>query len=180
MKNIEELKVNDIVKVNSKCDDIHVIGKIGKIIDVDDFHVTVQFFENIDGCWGDNHDKWCLEKDEVILMQENLNKEFLLDLPIGTKLFTDREENNCFIKINDNEFENDDNDVLAIKEDKFITSDFDFEKNEINFYGNRYKIIKIERPNYYSVYEKEQHPKEMTIKEISEILGYDVKIVKEN
>lgn len=42
-------------------------------------------------------------------------------------------------------------------------------------------IIKVERPTYTTVYEREENKvKEMTIAEISEALGYEVKIVKED
>lgn len=42
-------------------------------------------------------------------------------------------------------------------------------------------IVKVERPvSYTTVYEREENAKEMTLKEICEALGYEVKIVKED
>lgn len=40
-------------------------------------------------------------------------------------------------------------------------------------------IIKVERPTYTTVFERDEEVKEMTIAEISKALGYEVKIVKE-
>ena len=42
-----------------------------------------------------------------------------------------------------------------------------------------YDIIKVERPTYTTVFERDEEVKEMTIAEISKALGYEVKIVKE-
>lgn len=43
-----------------------------------------------------------------------------------------------------------------------------------------YDIVKVERPaTYYTAFEREDKAREMTIKEISEKLGYEVKVVKE-
>lgn len=47
-------------------------------------------------------------------------------------------------------------------------------------YGNRSDIVKVERAvDYYTVYNRENTVKEMTVEEISKALGYEVKIVKE-
>lgn len=43
-----------------------------------------------------------------------------------------------------------------------------------------YDVVKVERPaTYYTAFEREDKAREMTIKEISKELGYEVKVVKE-
>lgn len=107
-----------------------------------------------------------------------ITEKNLLDLPIGSKIITNYDikyKFNYFIKINDKQFKNNDCDILFIDDE-----DFDLENNKICICGEYYDIIRIEKPTYYTVYRKEeQKSKEMTIKEISKILGYDVKIIKE-
>lgn len=53
--------------------------------------------------------------------------------------------------------------------------------SDINVFGyvNDYKIVKIEEPTYKTIYEQQEEPKEMTLKEVCDTLGYDVKIIKE-
>ena len=47
--------------------------------------------------------------------------------------------------------------------------------------GEILDIVKVERPiEYKTVFEREEEPKEMTLKEVCDALGYDVKIVKED
>lgn len=46
--------------------------------------------------------------------------------------------------------------------------------------GKELDIIKVERPTYTTMYEREVEVKEMTIEEISKELGYEVKVVKGN
>lgn len=173
-------KVGDIIKGNKNEYGITNDEMLkAKVTDVSDDRMEVKILEHKreseinERYWVDNNDEY------FSFFNVEITEELLLDLPIGTKLVTDDEEHNYFIKITDNEFENDDSDILTIKEDDFSKSDFDFKKNEIDLYGNRYKIIRIEKPIYHTIYEEEQQPKEMTIKEISKILGYDIKIVKE-
>lgn len=40
-------------------------------------------------------------------------------------------------------------------------------------------IVKVERPTYVTIYEREEQPKEMTLQEVCEELGYEVKIIEE-
>lgn len=122
--------------------------------------------------WVDNDDK------DFTFYNAEITKQLFLDLPIGSKIITDNEdEYHYFIKIGDKQFSNDDDDLLWLDDD--FDSSFDLENKKVNLYGKKYNIIKIEKPIYSIIYMKEQQPKEMTIKEISKILGYDVKIVKE-
>ena len=98
-------------------------------------------------------------------------KEELLEMPIGTKITTDLDEHNIFVKKNTNRFENDYSDIIA-----------DYDINEVlslnvGCYGD--KIIKIEVPTYKTVYDSSEEVKEMTMDEICKALGYNVKIIKE-
>lgn len=72
-----------------------------------------------------------------------------------------------------------------IKTDNEYLSDLGDECNDTYFNDDEsydFKkdlIVKIEKPIIYeTIFEKEE-PKEMTVKEIADILGYDIKIVKE-
>lgn len=98
-----------------------------------------------------------------------LTKKELLNMPIETKITTDKGE--ILIKDNSKEsykicFENS---KLAISIDG-INSDLTILDRDL---GN--KIVKIEVPTYSTVYE-EKETKEMTLKEIEEQLGYKIKI----
>jgi hypothetical protein len=106
---------------------------------------------------------------------ESLNKiqtkDELLKLPTGTKITTDNDENNVFIKIDKGVFENENRYHLhgyKINDDLTIT-DIDC--------GTR--ITKVEAPTYETKYEFSKEVREMTIAEISKELGYEVKIIKE-
>lgn len=98
-------------------------------------------------------------------------KEELLKMPIGTKITTNKDEDNIFVKISDCVFENNDDECVwdtDIEEDLSIT---DIECGD--------KIIKIEVPTYKTVYDNSEEIREMTMDEICKALGYNVKIVKE-
>ena len=105
---------------------------------------------------------------------ESLNKkptkDELLKLPIGTKITTDNDVNNVFIKICEDTFVNDN------------TSLYDYNINDnltINDEVLGTKIIKVEVPTYETKYDYSKEVREMTIAEISKALGYEVKIIKE-
>lgn len=64
-----------------------------------------------------------------------------------------------------------------------ITDIDDFTPYHLNYSycginNTNYDIVKVERPRYNTLYEREEI-KEMTIAQISEALGYGVKIIKE-
>ena len=112
---------------------------------------------------------WDLNAFEPI--NKKPTKEELLKMPIGTKITTNRDEDNIFVKISDDVFENNYDECVwdtDIEEDLSIT---DIE------YGD--KIIKIEVPTYETVYDSSKEVKEMTMDEICKALGYNVKIIKE-
>lgn len=99
-----------------------------------------------------------------------ITKQDLLDMPLGTKIITDKKGHNVFIKVEEGEFDNDDGEIIR---DYYINDDLTLDDTD---YGN--KINRIEEPMYKIVYENND-VKEMTIAEISEALGYEVKIIKE-
>lgn len=106
-----------------------------------------------------------------LISPKKTTKEELLKMPIGTKITTNKDEDNIFVKISDDVFENNYDECVwntDIEEDLSIT---DIE------YGD--KIIKIEVPTYETVYDSSEEVKEMTMDEICKALGYNVKIVKE-
>ena len=97
-------------------------------------------------------------------------KEELFKMPIGTKITTDLEENNIFVKVGENDFCNNDCDHIEydnIKEDLSLD------------YYEEGKIIEIQEPNYTTIYKEDKQVKEMTIAEIEKELGYPIKVVKE-
>jgi len=99
-------------------------------------------------------------------------KNELFELPIGTKITTDSEEYNVFVKNDENSFINEQEDILECYDikDNLLINDED--------YGT--KIIKIEVPTYKTTYDSSKEVKEMTMAEISKALGCEVKIVKED
>jgi hypothetical protein len=99
-------------------------------------------------------------------------KDELLKLPIGTKITTDNDEYNVFLKTGEDVFRNDDSDVLV---DYDINDDLTINDEDL---GTR--IIKVEVPTYETEYDSSGEVKEMTIAEISKALGYEVKIIKED
>lgn len=99
-------------------------------------------------------------------------KDELLEMPIGTKITTDNDEHNVFIKVAEDEFRNDDCYVLL---DGDINDDLTINDKDL---GTR--IIKVEVPTYETEYDCSGEVKEMTIAEIRKALGYEVKIIKED
>ena len=62
----------------------------------------------------------------------------------------------------------------------YIT-DLDDLKDDLTYINDRRKddVVKVERPlTYYEVFNREETTKELTVEEISKLLGYEVKIVK--
>lgn len=105
-------------------------------------------------------------------------KEFRkYDLQTGDVVTLQNEEKLIYVRELDNFFDiSDDNDnslsdVSDLKDD--LTHKYDDESN----------IIKVERPNYFIVYERlkevKEDVKEMTLEEVCKELGYEVKIIKE-
>lgn len=98
-------------------------------------------------------------------------KEELFKMPIGTKITTDLDEYNVFVKKDTDRFENNLSDVIS---NYYINEDLSL---NVGCYGD--KIIKIEVPTYKTVYDSSEEVKEMTMDEICKVLGYNIKIIKE-
>lgn len=96
-------------------------------------------------------------------------KEELFKMPLGTIIKTDRDCNNVFVKVGENDFCNDDADHI---EDNYVNDDLSLE-----CFGN--KIIEIQIPTYETIYKADKEVKEMTMAEIEKELGYPIKVVKE-
>lgn len=119
---------------------------------------------------------WCFKEEELEFINAKPTKQELLDMPVGTKIYTDAEdeEYQVWVKGIDGDFYNKDNDNL--------------DENDINddltlyIYGTDYgtKIIKIEVPTYEIVYDYSTEVQEMTVAEIEKALGHTVKIIKED
>ena len=99
-----------------------------------------------------------------------ITKEELFKMPIGTKITTDLEENNIFVKVGENDFCNNDCDHI----------EYDNIKEDLSLDYYEGKIIEIQEPNYTIIYKEDKQVKEMTIAEIEKELGYPIKVVKED
>lgn len=157
--------------MKKKAKEMGLKSRIGTVIEDDmttkPYNVR---FEDID----DNY--WFYESEIAPLKKPTL--EELKNMPMGTRITIDRNNDNVLIKTEEDELEfysikQDENlDSYDINDDLTIDEDWD---------GETTKIIKIEKPvEYETVYEYfEEEKKEMTIAEIEKELGYSVKIVKE-
>lgn len=105
-----------------------------------------------------------------LISPKKITKEELLKMPIGTKITTNFDKHNVFVKKSTDRFINDAA-VIADYEIKEDLSIFDI--------GFGDEIIKVEVPTYETVYDNSEEVKEMTMGEICKALGYNVKIVKE-
>lgn len=110
--------------------------------------------------------------DGIMKNKKGITKKELLNMPAGTKIYTNVEICNEWIKSIEGIFLNACNNEIT---------EWDIEENltfdKMPEYGT--KIIKIEVPTYETVWEEKEEVKEMTMEEIEEKLGYKIKIVKE-
>lgn len=135
----------------------------GKTVTIYSVNSEAYRIEEDNMCWD-----WTEDMFEGLAI---ITKEELFKMPIGTKITTDLEENNIFVKVGENDFCNDNADHIEdvnIKDDLTINCDY---------YGN--KIVEIQEPTYNTIYKADTEVKEMTIAEIEKELGYPIKVVKE-
>lgn len=167
----DKVKVRADLKVDEKYEGIYFVEDMeefkGKIVTIrsanSEDEKTIYKIEEDIGY------EWVESMFELI----KFTKKELLEMPIGTKVITDREEYNIFVKIADVNFVNDD---CYHMYDTDITEDL-----EITDSCCGTKILRVEKVSLYEVV-YEYHPeeaKEMTVAEIEKILGHKVKIVKE-
>ena len=115
------------------------------------------------------------DRFEIVEYQKPTKKE-LLAMPAGTKITTDAEAENAVFVFNGCSFRNKERGEAIF--DGEIDENLILNAGPVRTYGS--KIIKIEKPQYTTIYEEMQKEiKEMTIAEIEKKLGYPVKIVKE-
>jgi hypothetical protein len=174
-------KVGDIVRLVKKHDSSRnipneIIGRSFKIFEVDESDDNLQYHGFLIGF--DVYDyknyidylRWFRE-DEIELYTENITEEKLKRMPRGSMIITNEpEKHNIYVKNDNDEFVNE-------YKQSLYTYDFDDETLTFCSNNNEPRIDEICLPVYYTIYKKEE-PVEMTIEEISEQLGYNVKIVK--
>lgn len=105
--------------------------------------------------------------DKIFVSIENPGKVTLLNMPVGTKIITDKGKELVY----DGECFSDKDDVIM---DTMIDDDLNLIYDDMD-YGT--KIIEILEPEYRTVWKEEV--KKMTLKEIEKELGYPVEIVEE-
>lgn len=143
------------------------IGKTATITDVWGVSTSHPYrLANIHGLWGDD------ELELVDFTKDDLQTGDVVTLRNGDKLiindsmmFKDitSSNDNCLYSMDD------------LTNNLLYCSYFDGSSDEDN------DIIKVERPTYTTVFEREENEvKEMTLKEICDVLGYEVKIIKED
>lgn len=169
-----QFKVGDKVRVKDKLKDIPHF-EAGYMEDMDELIgqiVTIKYV-NIDGkgvkIEEDTHNyTWDVRAFEPYMM----SKDELQDGDIVTLRNGDKLRYNIETESFDNISDDYDNnlDYLYELNDDMTYDDRDEDEND---------IMKVERPTYHTVFEREETVKEMTIAEISKALGYEVKIVKE-
>lgn len=148
-------------KMKEFAGDIAEISKIGK-----DFR-DKEYARVKENDWS-----WDLRAFEIL----KVTKQELLDMPIGTKITTNAENEDYRIatKVRKDAFE--------FLEDMYTLNDYEINDDltlDIDLdYGT--KIIKIEKPTYETVYDYKAELREMTVAEIEKELGHPIKIIKED
>lgn len=172
-------KIGDVVKITNKimpletglCNEL--IGRKGRIFKTDTSEIPYKIYL-IDYTQDDieNHIDYFywVGDDNIELFRRNITPETLKELPIGSIITTSEDEHNQYVKIDWNEFQNDNCDTILANELN--------DKLEFTETYDQPKLIQIQEPVYYTTYNGSHEPVEMTIEEISEELGYNIKIVK--
>lgn len=163
---MSKFKVGEKVRVIDDRENLRVKNKIGVLkADDKDYKPYQVYFEDID-------DYFWFYEHQLELVDKKPTKQELLDMPVGTKIYTDAE--------------NEDYQEFVFDGDAFRNARHWLEYCEINEdltlinegYGT--KIIKIEVPAYETVYDYSTEVQEMTVSEIEKVLGHAVKIIKED
>ena len=121
---------------------------------------------------------WFYEDQLELASNKKPTKQELLDMPLGTKIYTDAEDEDyqVWIKTSKEDFYNGVTDNSLDEND--INDDLTFNEYADEDWGT--KIIKIEQPIYETVYDYSAVVQEMTVAEIEKALGHAVKIIKED
>lgn len=169
-----KFKEGQKVRVNKNLKNIENFkrGYMDKMAELEGKRVTISRIDS-DGDIMIKEDKNGYFWDERAFSLLNLTKQELLDMPIGTKIITNRDIFNIYIKVGKKDFCNNNADHIRYDE---INDDL-----SLNTYlSNEDKIIKIEEPTYKTIYNYSAQVQEMTVAEIEKALGYAVKIIKED
>lgn len=146
----------------------------GEVIELNDSNnMKVKVIRHKDNYYqGNTH--WVENSDDkfALISAMKITKQKLLDMPIGTKIITDAKENNEYVYDGDSFI--DENGCI---DDYDINEDLTLDTYDEETYGTR--IIKIEEPEYTTIYDYSAEVKEMTVAEIEKALGHAVKIIKE-
>lgn len=140
---------SEMVKMAGKVVTIDRAGELDYSIKEDGYIWTDRMFEGLD------------------YSLVTLGKVTLLNMPVGTKIITDKGKELVY----DGECFSDKDDVIM---DTMIDNDLNLIYDDMD-YGT--KIIEILEPEYRTVWKEEV--KKMTLKEIEKELGYPVEIVEE-
>lgn len=171
-------KIGDVVKITGTNHSFgvpdDVIGKKGKILKTDSsslpYKIHLIDYSEIDEKNELQYYYWLNESDIELFRHKKITPETLKKLSLGSIIITSENEHNRYVKNDYDEFQNDCCDTLFAGE---LTEELIFSQTS----GNP-RLIEIHEPVYYTTYNVNDEPIEMTIEEISEKLGYNIKIVK--
>lgn len=167
-----EFKIGDKVRLNPKVEKfVHgqadvKFDEVGEIVRIRDDSYSSNKKINIDFPSMPN---WTGEEDEIvhaICNKEDIETGDIIILRNGDALIFINDE---FIDIG-NDYTND------------IVSLDDFDNDLTCEYKIKYDIVKIRKARYVDIYNRteKEEVKELTVEEVSKLLGYDVKIVKDS
>ena len=152
---LKETMNNAIYGISVNSEMVKLAGKMVTIKDI--INEKIYTIKEYDFAW----------TDKIFVSIENPGKVTLLNMPVGTKIITDKGKELVY----DGECFSDKDDVIM---DTMIDDDLNLIYDDMD-YGT--KIIEILEPEYRTVWKEEV--KKMTLKEIEKELGYPIEIVEE-
>lgn len=172
-------KIGDIVQIVkvARCEHTglrdDLIGRKGRILKTDNSEIPYKIYL-IDYTQNDVENEidyfYWVSEECIESVRRRITPTTLEELPIGSIITTSEDEHFQYVKIDWDEFRNDDCGTLLARE---LT-----EKLRFSATDGQPKLVEIAEPIYYTTYDESDEPVEMTIEEISEKLGYNIKIVK--
>ena len=152
---LKETMNNAIYGISVNSEMVKLAGKMVTIKDI--INEKIYTIKEYDFAW----------TDKIFVSIENPGKVTLLNMPVGTKIITDKGKELVY----DGECFSDKDDVIM---DTMIDDDLNLIYDDMD-YGT--KIIEILEPEYRTIWKEEV--KKMTLKEIEKELGYPIEIVEE-
>lgn len=167
-------KVGEYIKL---IDTQYTFDEVGDILKIDCTNGTLPCVlgKNHKRKTGDNNEKWSYP-DYVYVVLEDYKEENMRNLKERKEFTKDDLKYGDKLTLRNGE--------VGLYKEKYTWIDFlnyDNINNDLTNNGCRGKeldIVKVERSTYTTVYERNEEEKEMTVAEISEALGYEVKVVK--